>query len=84
MEASAAPFDEHARVGLATPIQRFAAWMLDAFIAAVAFTPLNPILHSEQPSPTLFFALWSVAMLLLFAYLVAFDGGPRGRHRVNG
>ena len=65
-------------MSLATRVQRIAAWVLDAFIAALAFTPLNPIIWSSDPSPTLFFALWAPAMILLFACLVLFDGGPRG------
>jgi uncharacterized RDD family membrane protein YckC len=63
---------------LATPVQRFAAWVLDAFIAGIVFTPLSSILWSSNPSPWLFVALLAPAMVLLFVYLVLFDGGRRG------
>jgi len=63
---------------LATPAQRLPAWVLDAVIGGLVFTPLNPILYSSRPSLLLFVALLVPTMLLLFGYLVLFDGGARG------
>jgi uncharacterized RDD family membrane protein YckC len=63
---------------LATPVARFAAWVLDAIIGTLAFTPLNPMIWSSNPSESLFFALWAPTMVLLFIALVLFDGGQRG------
>ena len=63
---------------LAKPVRRLFAWILDAAVLGIVFTPLNPGIYSSDPSPTLFFVLWGSAMPLIFAYLVAFDGGERG------
>ena len=63
---------------LAAPGRRIAAGVLDAFIVALVFTPLNPSLWSSDPSPSLFLALWGSAVVLAFVYMVLFDGGRRG------
>ncbi len=52
--------------------------MLDAAIAGVVFVPLNPGLYTDEPSVSLFIALFIPTMILLFVYMVAFDGGQRG------
>jgi uncharacterized RDD family membrane protein YckC len=78
MEATAAHLGAGTDTRLATPPQRLSAWLLDAFIAGLAFTPLTPVLYSSHPSPALFLALWVPTILLLFVYLVLFDGGRRG------
>lgn len=77
MEATASPAND-AVAGLASPVRRALAWVLDATIAAVVLTPLNPALYSGDPGPMMFTALWATAMVIWFASLVAFDGGRRG------
>lgn len=63
---------------LATPAQRLGAWLLDALVAGLAVTPINPALYGREPDPALFLALWGVATGLVTVCLVLFDGGPRG------
>ena len=63
---------------LAARSVRLLAWFLDAVIAGFLFIPLNPLLYSDEPEPGLFFALGVPAMILVFVYLIAFDGGRRG------
>jgi uncharacterized RDD family membrane protein YckC len=63
---------------LATPGVRLLAWLLDAVLAGVVFTPLNPALYSSSPTAPLFLALSVPAIMLLLFCLVAFDGGRRG------
>jgi uncharacterized RDD family membrane protein YckC len=52
--------------------------VLDGTIAALAFTPLNPAIYTDDPSGSPFLALWAPSMLLLFLFMILFDGGPRG------
>src|SRR5688572_21736407 len=76
MEGAAAQAPEPE--ALAAPAKRLAAWGLDALIAGVVFTPLNPGFYSGEPSAGLFLVLLAPAVLLGFVCLVAFDGGQRG------
>ena len=63
---------------IAGPARRLGAWALDAAIAGVVFLPLNPALYSDELHGSRFTALLAASFVLLFAYLVAFDGGERG------
>jgi uncharacterized RDD family membrane protein YckC len=67
-----------ASLPVAQPRRRFVAWVADAAIAAMIFTPFNPAIWSDEPDAGLFFALWAPAMVLLYLYLIAFDAGARG------
>jgi uncharacterized RDD family membrane protein YckC len=63
---------------LATPGRRLAGWFLDAVIAGLLYTPFVLAIHPDHASDTIYLPLFLPAMLVLFAYLVAFDGGPKG------
>jgi uncharacterized RDD family membrane protein YckC len=63
---------------LASPVQRALAWLLDAVIAAIVLSPLNPALYSSHPDPATFTALWATACLIWLGFLIAFEGGRRG------
>jgi uncharacterized RDD family membrane protein YckC len=78
MNASTTQPNASLDTSLASPSQRLSAWVLDAFIASVVLLPLNPILYGSRPNGTLFAPLFIATILLLFVYLVLFDGGPRG------
>lgn len=63
----------------ASPPRRVLAWCLDAVIAGIVFIPLNPQLYTDPSEDrSLWLALGLVSTILVFPYLVAFDGGPRG------
>jgi uncharacterized RDD family membrane protein YckC len=63
----------------ASPPRRVFAWFLDAVIAGIVFIPLNPQLYTDpSENPSLWFALGLASTILVFPYLIAFDGGPRG------
>lgn len=62
-----------------SPPRRALAWLLDAVIAGFVFIPLNPQLYADaSEDPSLWLALVLASTILVFLYLIAFDGGPRG------
>jgi uncharacterized RDD family membrane protein YckC len=66
------------RATLATRPARLAAWILDAVIAGVVFSPLQLVIPRDPGSTATFVVLFAAMMAAVFGYMIAFDGGPRG------